>query len=323
MTNDALSRMGPILVTGATGFIGHHLVTRLRSLGADVYATTRAAPPPDDTGIRWKCLDLSVKDLAEALIAEIRPKVVFHLASHVAAAPDKSLVIPTLYNCLIPTVNILLALSNVDCNRLILTGTPEESELGSAISGEMVLSPYGIAKAASSLYAQLFSRLYSLPVVRVQPYVTYGPGQHSQKLVPYIIEKLLSAQRVGLSSGNRELDWIHVDDVVDGLLCAATVPGIEGKNIDLGTGETHTIRELAEYIGGVLGRQHLLDFGAFPDRPFETKLVADANRTRAILGWTAKISLHEGLKKLIASYKNIRPSPRPLESQNATPRSGR
>ena len=105
-------------------------------------------------------------------------------------------------------------------------------------------SPYAAAKWAAAGYGRMFHSLYDTPVVILRPFMTYGPGQASTKLIPAVTLALLRASGPRLSSGRHRSDWVYISDVIEGFVAAATVPGIEGKTIDLGSG---TLTRSARY----------------------------------------------------------------------------
>lgn len=108
-----------------------------------------------------------------------------------------------------------------------------------------------------------------------------------------------------MTPGEQERDFIYVDDVVEGMRVAAEAPGVEGQSLDLGTGQAHTVRQVVEQIWEHVGQVANLPKGrilpgALPYRPAEVMhLVADADRTAALIGWRARIGLEEGLCRVI------------------------
>ena len=140
----------------------------------------------------------------------------------------------------------------------------------------------------------MFHLLYQTPVVMVRPYMTYGPGQPSHKLIPQVILSLLKGEAPKLSSGKRPVDWVYVDDVIEGFLAAAHAPGIFGQTIDLGSGDLITIREVVEMIVRLSGVTVQPHFGALPDRPQEKIRVADTVAALEKLDWHTKTSLQSG-----------------------------
>ncbi len=291
-----------ILVTGANGFIGSHLCRSLLRGGAEVHGIYRTRYSDNEDRIRWWQGNLADIEKVRDCLAAIKPDVIFHLASYVVGARKLDIVLPTFSCNLVATVNLLMAATERGCRRIILTGSLEEPE--SDTPEAIPCSPYAAAKWASSAYARMFHALYQTPVVVTRLFMVYGGGQKDlNKLVPYLILSILRKQVPKLSSGKRQIDWIYVDDVVDGLIAAAQVPNIEGRTIDLGSGKLVPIQTIARLITQTMGSQIEPLFGAVPDRPMEQIRVADVEKTYATIGWKPKTSLEEGLELTARWYE--------------------
>lgn len=290
-----------VLVTGATGFIGAHLVRRLLEQDSNVQAVSRRPPAVGDSPIRWHQADLADPDAAGRLVAAVRPDTIFHLASHVAGSRSADLVLPTFHANLASTVNLLSAVTKTPCRRFILTGSLEEPES----TAESPSSPYAAAKVAARQYAAMFHTLYGIPIVLARLFMVYGPDQKDdRKLVPYVIRSLLAGTPMQLSPGMRPVDWIYVDDVVRGLLAMAVAPNaVEGARFDLGSGRLATVRTVVEKIAALVRQGLALPFGALPERPFEQVRTADVAATTAALGWAPTTSLDDGLRLTVDWYK--------------------
>ena len=283
------------LVTGGAGFIGSRLCSRLLALGAEVYATSRASAAPAQPDVHWLSGDLAELPNMKAVFAAARPEVVFHLASHVSGGRAPEVVLPTLRDNLLSTVNLLTIAHAEHCPRIVLAGSMEEPALGSPAT--VPSSPYAAAKWAASGYAQMFHALYSLPVATLRIFMVYGPGQQEPtRLIPYVIRSLLRGEPPRLTSGTRAIDWVYVDDVVEAFVLTALARGIEGATVDIGSGSTLTIRELVEKIAAMVNPRIAPIFGALPDRPLETSNVADAGRTEELLGWRPVTTIDDGLR---------------------------
>lgn len=293
-TDSAIDLAGrPVLVTGASGFIGAHLCRKLAAGGARVHATSRSRQPGDD-GLEWHRVDLADRAAAGKLIEDVRPEVVFHLASHVAGAREVELVAPTFDANLASTVHLLTAVTRVGCRRFIQVGSLEEPEPGEPLA--VPSSPYAAAKMAASAYARMFHALYGTPVVLVRLFMVYGPAQRDlRKLIPYLILSLLRGRKPKLSSGTREIDWIYVEDVVDGLILAAEQDGNEGRRVDLGSGKLVTIRRVVETLYRRLAPGTVAPFGSLPDRAMEQVRSARSADSYERLGWRPRTSLEVGL----------------------------
>ena len=243
------------------------------------------------------------------LVDEVAPDFVFHLASHVYGSRDLSLVEPTFRDNLASTVNLLTALAERDCRRIVLAGSLEEP--GEGETGAVPSSPYAASKFAASAYGRFFHALYGTPVTIARIFMVYGPGQRDlNKLVPYVALSLLRGESPGLTGGTREVDWIFVDDVVEGLAAMAGAPGSEGKTVDLGSGRLVTVRQIAETLAEIVGGPAEPSFGSLADRPMEQIRVADTAATLDRIGWGSGTSLREGLVRTVDWCRELRASGR-------------
>lgn len=283
-----------ILVAGGWGFIGRHLCSKLTKLGAKVVAVSRSVQPHEEPQVSWRSGDMKDFRLVQSLFAETSPEIVYQLCGRVDASRDLSLVVPTLENDILTTVNLLLAAAAKPVQRFIMTASLEEPE-----PGEPPTSPYSVAKMSSNAYARMFGLLYKVPIVILRPYMSYGPGQAEKKVIPYMVRSLLNGDSPRLGSGNRPVDWIYISDVIDGFIAAATASGVEGLTFDLGSGKLATIREVGFKLVQLLKSPVEPAFGALQERPLERVRVADTATAMSKLGWQATTSLEAGLLQTI------------------------
>ena len=308
MDNQAASAIQPsfldekVLITGASGFIGSHLCRRLCKSGIELHAISRVKRPGHESKLHWWQGDLSDSVTARDLVQTVKPDVIFHLASHVMGARNLENVLPTLRANFLSTVNILTAASEVRCRRIVLTNSLEEPDPDDPTS--IPSSPYAAAKWASSGYARMFHALYQLPVVILRLFMVYGPAQKDLgKLIPYVTLCLLRGEAPRLTSGQRDIDWIYVDDVVDGIIAAAQAKAIEGKTIDIGSGELVSIRNVVEDLIRMTNTAIQPVFGALAERPHEQVRKANVATALAQIGWKPKTSLSEGLENTVNWFR--------------------
>lgn len=292
----------PVLVTGASGFLGGRLLPRLAEEGAEIHAVSRHTHGDAEGRTRWWVADVADTESVNRLMSEIRPRIVFHLAGHVAGARDLSMVLPTFRANLMSSVNLFTAAVEAECERFVLVGSMEEPH-PKEMAG-VPCSPYAAAKWCSSAYARMFYALYKLSVVHLRVFMVYGPGQKDlRKLVPYVILSFLEGKAPQCSSGGRRVDWIYVDDVVEALMQAATVQGLAGQTIDVGTGVLTAVRDVVEEIGRLIDPNLRPMFGAVGDRPMEQEPVVDVSQWEQLGRWQPQVPLREGLARTVAWYR--------------------
>jgi UDP-glucose 4-epimerase len=202
---------------------------------------------------------------------------------------------------LVAAVNVMLACHEAGCRRIVLAGSMEEPDLGDA---QVAQSPYAAAKWAAQTYARMFRALYGLSIVHLRIFMVYGPGQRDlRKLIPYVTTSLLRGEAPELMSGEREVDWIYVDDVVDAFLAAAATPGAEDASLDIGSGKLVPVREVVAHLRRLVGGDIEPRFGAVPDRKLERVRVADPAIAAAAIEWRPRTSLDEGLARTVDFYR--------------------
>jgi nucleoside-diphosphate-sugar epimerase len=298
------SSLRRVLITGAAGFIGYHLATRLAEAGHRVHGVLR--PGGRGTGpahVEPHLVDLTDAESVLRLVRAVRPEWVIHLGGRVTGDRQLDHADSLVLENLAQTVHVVTALAREGCQRLVIAGSMEEPGAGEpAIATPS--SPYAAAKWAGSAVARMYHALYGVPVVIARLSMVYGPGQRdTTKLVPFVITSLLRGESPPLSSGARAVDWIHIADVARGLEAVAASPGLEGLTVELGSGRLLTIREVVERIFGLMGVAVAPRWGALPDRPLERAVMADVEGATRLTGWTPRVMLEEGLVDTIAWYR--------------------
>ena len=271
--------------------------------GASVHGVSRTESTGSASHVIWSRTELTDGPSVRALVRHVNPDVVFHLAGHVIGSQGLEHVGPTFDLNMVSTIHILTAATETDRCRVVLAGSMQEPHADDPAA--VPCSPYAASKWACSGYARMFHALYQLPVIIPRPFMVYGPGQWDlTKLLPYVITSLLRGDTPRISSGTRQLDWVYVADVVDGLLVAAKSQYVDARTIDLGTGELVSIRDTVALVQELLGGRTEALFGAVADRPLERPHAARIDETTRLLGWTPATSLKDGLSETIAWYRS-------------------
>ena len=289
-----------VLVTGATGLIGRHVVSLLRD-HPEVYAVSRSRKSSADR-VNWLTCDLAEPGSSQDLIERVQPSVVLHLAGAVRGDRSLDAVHPTLTANLVATVELLEAATRTHVRRIVISGSLlEEPHRGGATA--VPPSPYGASRWAATSYARMFHSLFDTPVSILRPSYAYGPGQESTKLLPHVISSVLRGESPELASGERRIDFVFAEDVARAYLAAAGAPAVDGETIDIGSGVATRVRDFVAAAVDMLGQDCPRPvFGALPERPLEQEILVDTAPAARLLGWTASTSLDEGLRKTVAWY---------------------
>ena len=292
-----------VVVTGARGFIGAHLCRRLVDARAIVHGvSSRANFSGRSADVVWSTVDMTDRTAVSQFLRRSRPDVVFHLAGHVTGSQNLGEVESTFTQNLVGTVHLLTSAVEVGHCRVLLAGSMHEPERDDPLG--IPVSPYAASKWSCTAYARMFHQLYGLPAVIARPMMVYGPGQWDRaKLLPYVITSLLNGTSPSVSSGTRTLDWVFVDDVVEGMMALPMAPVTYGRAVDLGSGVLTSIREIVEKVVAIIGSANSVTFGGVPDRLFERARTARTEETLQLTGWAAKTPLSEGLRKTVEYWR--------------------
>ena len=304
-----------ILVTGASGFVGSQVCRALEDFSIDLHATsrTRIQENKDATHV-WKADLLDIEN-ARKLFKEIRPDIVIHLAGYPVGTQELDSVAPTFLNNLCVTVNLLTAAVEVGCKRMVLNASLEQPDYNG--SNNTASSPYGASKLCETIYGKMFRNVFKIPLTIVRPFMTYGPRQQERNVIPYVIRSLLSGNTPKIQSGERQIDWIFVDDVVQGVIAAAATPGADGHTLDLGSGSVTSIRIIVDKLVGIINPAITPTF--MDTRPRKNEIVRSANigPSAEILGWKPTHTLDEGLQKTVDWFRKKNHERAQLENRNS------
>lgn len=306
-----------VLVTGAGGFIGSHLVEALVSEGAHVKALVRYTSRGS-----WSHLEDATPEVRHSIkvvLGDVRDAqfirhqvrgcdVVFHLAALIGIPYSYEASESYLDTNVRGTLNVLQAARDAAGPRVVITSTSEV--YGTAVYTPMdekhplqAQSPYSASKIAADKLAESYHLSFGLPVVTVRPFNTYGPRQSARAVIPTIVSQVLAGgDTLRLGSLDPVRDLTYVGDTVRGFLRAGVAEQAVGQVINLGTGHGISIGELAREIMQIAGHNLAIVADADRVRPPASEvrlLIAKTERARDLLGWEPRVPLAEGLRRVV------------------------
>jgi NAD dependent epimerase/dehydratase len=309
-----------IVVTGAGGFIGSHLVEALVKAGASVTAVVRYnsgslignlafLDPKIRSGMRITSGNIEDSDFMYRTIEG--QEIVLHLGALIAIPYSYEAPRSYVRANIEGTLNVLEAARRYGVARVVHTSTSEV--YGTALTIPICechplqgQSPYSASKIAADKLAESYYRSFATPVVTLRPFNTFGPRQSARAFIPTIISQALDRDEIRLGSLTPERDMTFVSDTVAGFMAAALTPGIEGMTINLGTGETHTVGWFAKRLLDLIGVNKPIVQEEQRMRPALSevlKLVSDNALAFEKMGWSPQVTLDDGLRQTIEFVK--------------------
>lgn len=293
--------MKKVLLTGASGFIGLHCIEPLLARGYEVHAVSTKAPRDDARGVRWHQSDLLQPGAAAALLRAVQPSHLLHLAWYVV--PGKLIAAPENFTWVSASLDLLRAFADAGGKRIVAGGSGYEYDWNYGYCSER-LTPqvpntvYGACKQALHLMVESFAAQSGQSAGWGRVFFLYGPNEHPQRLVSSVILSLLKGEPAKCSHGRQIRDYMHVQDVADGLV-ALLDSDVRGA-VNVSSGQALTIREVVLTAGRLLQRPELILLGAIPARANDSPLVVgDNTRLVSEVGWTQKLDLEAGLAQTI------------------------
>lgn len=293
------------LITGAAGFLGSALANRLAGAEHNVRALddlSTGNPQALDEAIHFTRGDVNDRPKLWTLLQEV--DCVYHLAARVSVS--ESILYPREYNAanVGGTVSLMEAMRDVGVRRVVfissgaIYGKQEQQPLHENLRPNPD-SPYAVSKLSSEYYVRTIGQLWGIETVSLRVFNAYGPGQHLPPSHPPVIPNFLK-QAIGNGtlvvhgSGEQTRDYVFVDDVVEGMIAAATAPTVDGQVINIGSGTETSVGELAHLIADVTESDAEIIYNPRSDSGVN-RMCADLSLAREKLDYEPKISLATGL----------------------------
>jgi nucleoside-diphosphate-sugar epimerase len=247
-------------------------------------------------------VDLLDGSVIEECLRHHRIQVLFHLAG-VRGAADGSH-----QRCLetnaLGSATVLVAAARANVRRIVTVGSADEYGAEPAPQSEDLplrpTSAYGISRAAGTQMALALFRDLPCPVVILRPFTIYGPGQPPTMFLSQAVRAAVSGTAFEMSAGTQRRDFVHVADVVQALMRAAGTPGLEGNVINIGSGTSRALADVARQVWTISGSSAELKIGARAAAASELyDTCADIGRARELLGWFPVVEFAAGLVEMI------------------------
>lgn len=290
-----------VLVTGGNGFIGSHLVKKLKILKAKVTIPKK-----------------HIVDAQSAAKAVKGQEIIFHLAAHVGGIHYNNIHPATLlYRNLLPTLNLLEAARQAKIERMLLVSSacvyprfcplPTPETAGFIDDPEPTNYGYGWSKRMAEILAKTYHQEFGLRIGIVRPYNVYGPGDNfdpaQSHVIPALVKRICDGENplVVWGDGSPTRSFIYVDDVVDGMLKAVSKYP-QPDPINLGTQDEISIKDLAELIIKLAKVKTTLQFDQSKPNG-QPRRNCDVTKAKNILNFSAKTKLIQGLPEVIKYYR--------------------
>jgi CDP-glucose 4,6-dehydratase len=298
-----------VLVTGATGFIGNHLVTKLLNSGAEVteFIHIKESKRPNTWKLFGDLLDL--ESFSDAL-EDLKPDIVFHLAAQPIVGIAGEMEYETLDVNIRGTYNLLSVLNKIGVGGYVHISTDKvygDTPFIEDTSDLLGLDhPYNVSKLCGDNLATMYARFFNVPTTIIRNANVYGEGDpHLERIVPRTVKRLVDGKNpVIRGDGTNLRDYVYVKDIVDGYALAAEYGYEKDYNVfNFGAECATSVGDIVKMIISLVRNDLFINFehqlrGEIPNQH------VNCDRVKEVLGWTPSTSLQEGLEKTVKWYQN-------------------
>lgn len=307
------SKLGSILITGGSGFLGSHLARRLADAGEEVHVFARHGSSLHrlegllERLTIWRGNLNDRQSIHDCLLA-CRPRVIFHLAgdTSVRRLDFAFQNVERSFDSLHGTMHLIeeLRRARLPVRCLVRAGGLEEYGCGPypycETQRESPVSPYSAAQVATTHYCQMVQPALAFPVVTLRLALVYGPAQSASFFIPSLIAHFLENLDFSMTTGDQGRDLLFVEDVIDAFLAVPETEGLGREIINIGSGHEYRMDNVAELIRLLSGTSGRVQLGAVAGRSSEiSHLVCRNEKAHRLLAWQPRTKLEDGLAQTI------------------------
>lgn len=307
-------RNSNILVSGANGFIGSHIIKRMVKEGAQVSIIVR------ESSDLWRIVeqlpyinaikgDMKDEEIVQKAVIVSKPDYVFHMAAYGVDFRQQDYAEAAKSNIL-GTINLLNAIRKTGgCSKFLYSGTSMQyGNKEGIITEEMRLTPsniYGSTKAAATMIAHQIAAENDISIITLIPFGVFGENEGSHKFFPHTILSILNNEDVDLTSCEQYRDYCYIENIVDGFLLAALDRKHNNAMFNIGSGSIYQLKYYVDMIFRLMNTKQKANYGALEYRKNDLWCPEpDVSEIMDKLKWEPQISLEEGLQRTISWYSN-------------------
>lgn len=303
-----------VIVTGANGFIGSHILKRMVEEGAKASIIVR------ESSDLWRIAeqlpyikifkgDMKDEEVVYKAVTASKPDYVFHMAAYGVDFRQQDYIEAAKSNIL-GTINLLNAIRRTGgCNKLLYSGTSMQyGNKEGIITEEMRLTPsniYGSTKAAATMIAHQIAAENDISIITLIPFGVFGENEGSHKFFPHLILSILNKEAVDLTSCEQYRDYCYIENIVDGFLLAALDKKYNNDMFNIGSGSIYQLKYYVDMIYRLMDARQKANYGALGYRKNDLWCPQpDVSKIMDKLKWKPQISLEDGLQRTINWYSN-------------------
>ena len=253
--------------------------------------------------------DISDINSVKKIIKKIKPKTIYHLATH-GGYSDQTDLVKIKKAIIDATYNLINECKKYKFNIFVNTGSSSEYGFkNKAMKESDILVPnsyYSVFKSSSSLYCQYESLKSNIQIVTIRPFHVYGPYERSNRLIPTLIRNMLNDKKVKLVSPKISRDMIYISDVVNFYIMLANKKNLKGEIFNLGSGKKTTIKRIYNLLKKITNYKVKNYWGSMKNRYWDQSIWYSNNSyVKTKLNWKPKVGLEKGLLNTVNWYKKF------------------